>query len=198
MKKLLIYLLSAAMISTVLYGCNNTEGDTGLPPETELTQQPETEAEPSPETDDNRVNEDTVLPGTDKTVGEVLEGLDGPVRPQGEITEIWFDEIFGAFYPIQLKSMVFTKQYIYGDVASKQPVLCLCSQRITDVTVFSASSGEELYTVPELLPMEAVVLMVELSDKPEFGVRFNDEAGKAYSYILTKHPEEQTVIYTAE
>jgi len=180
-------MLSAAIATAVLAGCADNKNPT---PETT----PETETQ-TPSTGDT-VTEDTIVPGTDKTVGEILDETDGPVRLEGEVTEIWFDELFGAFYPKQLKSMVFTKQYIYGDTPSKQPVLCLCSQRITDVTVFSVEDGEALYTVPELLPMEAVVLMVELTDKPQYGVRFNDEAGKSYSYTLTQKTDAFEVVYT--
>ena len=56
-----------------------------------------------------------------KTIDEILEEAkeNGPVAPEGEITEIWFDETFNAYYPKQLKDIIFTRIYMYGELESE-------------------------------------------------------------------------------
>ena len=136
-----------------------------------------------------------------KTIDEILEEAkeNGPVAPEGEITEIWFDETFNAYYPKQLKDIIFTRIYMYGELESEQPVICLCSETIEDISIFGISDGEpgeELYTVDSLEPMEAIVLQVELSETADIGISFTDESGNKQSYSLARNADGSEVVTT--
>lgn len=113
---------------------------------------------------------------------------DGPVMPEGDITEIWFDETIRAFYPKNLSNMFFTKVYLHGDVETDQPVIFLCSEKLTEISLsaFDGTVGEPIYTVEEMLPMEAIILQEELSETPAYAITFKDEKGTLCSYSIAK------------
>lgn len=121
------------------------------------------------------------------------------VKPEGEITEIWFEKAFDAFYPKQLKDIYFTKTYMYGDEETEQPVIGMCSEKLTEIKLCSFDGntvGEELFAVEELSPMEALVLRVVLSETPELAITFKDEAGAAHTCTVARNADDSMVIVT--
>lgn len=114
---------------------------------------------------------------------------DGPVMPEGDITEIWFDDTIRAFYPKELSDMFFSKIYLYGEVETDQPVIFLCSEKLTEISLcaFDGTVGEVLHTVEEMLPMEAIILQEELSEVPAFAISFKDEKGNLHSYSVARN-----------
>lgn len=176
MKKLVISLLLAGLVAASLSGC---------------TEKP--------------VNNDEIpVPGPDASREEweeYIESIGGTleINPEGEITEIWFDEVFGAFYPKQLKDIYFTKTYMYGEAETEQPVLGLCSEKLTEIKFFSVADGElsdEIFAIDELLPMEAVLLYVELSEQADLAVTFKDEAGEPHTVTLSRNADDSEVVFT--
>lgn len=176
MKKLVISLLLAGLVAASLSGC---------------TEKP--------------VNNDELhVPGPDASQEEwdkYFEAIGGEleIKPEGEITEIWFDEAFGAFYPKQLKDIYFTKTYMYGEFETEQPVLGLCSEKITELRLFSFADGElseELFVIDELLPMEAVLLYVEIFEEPNYAFTFKDEAGEQHTVTLSRNADDSEVVFT--
>lgn len=127
-----------------------------------------------------------------------LEALlpDGPVMPEGDITEIWFDEPFAAFYPKQLDDIYFSKMYLYGEAETSQPVVCLCSETLTDLAVIDLASGDTLYEAASLEPMEALVLQVLLTETPAFAVRFTDTSGSVTTCTLAANADGSEVVYS--
>lgn len=118
--------------------------------------------------------------------------LETPVMPEGDITEIWFDDTIRAFYPKDLGNMFFSKIYLYGQVETDQPVIFLCSEKLTELALFSVSDGDvkdQLYTVDELNPMEAIVLQEELDDTPKFAISYKDQKGTEHICIIEKNNE---------
>ncbi len=119
--------------------------------------------------------------------------------------EVWFDELFTAYYPAQLEGkveVIFSKAYLYGDAQTKQPVMCLCSKPITDISLFAVDGGikgEELYKVERLEPMEVIWIFPELAtrENPNIGISFLDEAGNSYSYTLSKNEAGNEVVIEA-
>ncbi len=120
----------------------------------------------------------------------------------GDEESVWFDELFTAYYPAQLEGkveVIFSKAYLYGDAQTKQPVMCLCSKPITDISLFAVDGGikgEELYKVERLEPMEVIWIFPELAiqGSPNIGISFLDEAGNRYSYTLCKNEAGNEVI----
>lgn len=124
---------------------------------------------------------------------EIPEENNGPVMPEGDITEIWFEDTIKAFYPKTLGNMFFTKIYLYGEVETDQPAIFLCSEKLTEISLLSLSDGvvgEALYTVDELNPMEALVLQEELSKTPEFAISFKNENGANFVYTIEKDGDD--------
>ncbi|MBR5527507.1 MAG: hypothetical protein IKV97_00785 [Clostridia bacterium] len=197
-KKIAICLLSVLLAAVSVCGCTDKDDKT-------KTENSNTENNSSLEDiikeNDGKVPGDTIIPGTDKTLDQIIAEAQQSelVIPQGEITEIWFEETFKAYYPKQLKDIVFTKMYLYGDLESNQPVICLCSEKLSEIEVFAVANGKAgdvLYTVEELLPMEAIVLQVELSEQPDIGMKFKDEQGKVSSYALSRTADSSEVVMT--
>lgn len=173
-KRLILCLLTAALLIAAPIGCTKNEtpdnaGDTDV-------NNPSTSFDPNMPIDEDTLND---------LINEALK--DGPILPEGDITEIWFDEIFRAFYPKQLDDIYPTHVYVYGELDTTQPVMCFCSQEISDLEVLSYEIGapdEEnvLYTVERLAPMEALVLQVEVGEQPNYLIRFRaDDATYAYT-----------------
>ena len=141
-----------------------------------------------------------------KKPGEIdLSGVEIPdkhIPLVGDVTSVWFDELFVAYYPAQLdgtQEVIFSKAYLYGDAQTKQPAMCLCSKPINDISLFAVADGvkgDELYTVERLEPMEVIWIFPELSENPNIGVSFTDEEGNSYSYTLAKNEAGNEVVVT--
>lgn len=144
------------------------------------------------------------------TVEENAEGgkVDIPdkhIPLEGDVKSVWFDELFAAYYPAQLDGsveIIFSKAYVYGDEQTKQPVMCLCSDTITDVSLFKIADGvktESLYVVDKLEPMEVIWIFPELGVQgaPNIGISFSDKEGNSYSYTLSRNEEGSEVIIEA-
>lgn len=117
--------------------------------------------------------------------------------PKGEITEIWFDEVFRAFYPKQLKNIFFTKTYLYGEFETDQPAICLCSEKITDISLFAITNGEAgdtLYTVEALEPMESIMIQEDFFEEPHIGIRFKSSDGTEYSYSISRNSDDSEIV----
>ncbi|MBE6623911.1 MAG: hypothetical protein E7621_07000 [Ruminococcaceae bacterium] len=113
--------------------------------------------------------------------------------------EMWFDEAFAVFYPKQLPDLYPTRAVFYGDLDTKQPPFCLCSEKITDIEIFSVANGKkdkELMKVEYLEPMEAIILKVELSENPDIGISFKDAGGKKHSYGIARNADDSEVVLT--
>ena len=127
---------------------------------------------------------------------------DNHVPLKGDVESVWFDDLFAAYYPAQLDGkveVIFSKAYFYGDVQTKQPVMCLCSKIINDISLFALEDGvkgEELYKVETLAPMEVIWIFPELSENPNIGISFADEQGNTYSYALSKNEAGNEVVMT--
>ena len=145
--------------------------------------------------------------GTDgKDPGKIdLSGVEIPdehIPLVGDVTSVWFDELFAAYYPSQLdgtQEVIFSKAYFYGDAQTKQPVMCLCSKPISNISLFAVTDGvraEELYTVEKLEPMEVIWIFPELAvqGSANIGISFSDEAGNTYSYTLAKNEAGNEVV----
>ena len=116
---------------------------------------------------------------------------------ENEPFEMWFDETFAVFYPKQLPDIYPTRAVFYGDADTKQPPFCLCSEKITDIEIFSIANGKrdkELMKVEYLEPMEAIILKVELSEEPDIGIRFKDAGGKKHSYGIARNADDNEVV----
>lgn len=113
--------------------------------------------------------------------------------------KMWFDEVFAVFYPKQLPDLYPTRAVFYGDADTKQPPFCLCSEKITDIEIFSVTNGKrdkELMKVEYLEPMETIVLKVELSENPDIGIGFKDADGKKHSYGIARNADDSEVVLT--
>ncbi len=150
-----------------------------------------------PVSDDNKTtNEDSLTgdPELDAIIKKAQE--EGPVMPDG-MTEVWFDEIFRAFYPKQLADVYPTKIYVYGDYETNQPVMCFSSETLTNVELFAienGTAGETLYTVEKLVPMESIVLQVRAEEEPNLGVRFTDAEGNEHSYSIARNADDTEIV----
>lgn len=113
------------------------------------------------------------------------------------------DELFTVAYASQLEDMTFTKSYAYGedDVA---PVLCMCSEKITDIKIFTTShedksallniSPEPIYSLAELLPTEVLALYLDVPDSSApIMITFADPDGKERTCIIRKGSAENTL-----
>lgn len=177
MKKRLICLLAAALLLSSLFGCQKKDDNPG-------------------KTDTEQNQSSTGDPDLDKLLEQAKEN--GPVKPEG-MTEIWFDELFRAFYPKQLADVYPTQLYVYGDLETSQPVMCFCSEDIADLELFSyadGQTGELLYTVEALKPMEALVLQVEVTETPSYCIRFTDKEGKNHAYTLAEKADSSEIVLT--
>ncbi len=128
----------------------------------------------------------------DKDLPEKQEDVQEPF-------EMWFDEVFAVFYPKQLPDLYPTRAVFYGDLDTKQPPHCLCSEKITDIEIFSVANGKrdkELMKIEYLEPMEAIVLKVELSQEPDIGISFKDANGKKHSYGIARNADDSEVVLT--
>ena len=117
--------------------------------------------------------------------------------PKGELTEIWFDELFRVYYPKQLEDLYPIRAIMYGDSDTKQPPFCFCSDTITDIEIFSIADGKydkELMQVLSLAPMETIILKVELSEQPDIGISFKDKNGKDYCYGIGRNADSSEVV----
>lgn len=122
---------------------------------------------------------------------------DDSALPKGDITEIWFDEVFRAFYPKQLKDIFFTKTYFYGEFETEQPAICLCSEKITDISLFAINdgkAGETLYTVESLEPMESIMIDEQFYEEPHIGIRFKSSDGTEYSYSISRNSDDTEIV----
>ena len=148
--------------------------------------------------DDQNKNENneslTGDPELDAIIKKAQE--EGPVLPEG-MTEVWFDEVFRAFYPKQLADVYPTQVYVYGDYETEQPVMCFSSEELSNVELFrieDGKAGETLYTVEKLLPMEAIVLQIRAEATPDIGVRFTDANGTEYSYGIAHNEDDSEIV----
>jgi hypothetical protein len=112
---------------------------------------------------------------------------------------MWFDEVFAAFYPKQVGTYYPTRAVVYGELDTKQPPFCFCSEKITNIEIFSVAggkSGKELMKVEYLEPTETIILKVELAEEPDIGIRFKDSKGKKHSYGISRNADSSEVILT--
>jgi hypothetical protein len=118
---------------------------------------------------------------------------------QNDTNEMWFDEVFAAFYPKQIDTYYPTRAVVYGELDTKQPPFCFCSEKITNIEIFSVKNGKydkELMKVEYLEPKETIILKVELKEQPDIGIRFKDSNGKKYSYGIARNADSSEVVLT--
>lgn len=174
MKTKIICLLLAALISAAaLYGCSK----------------------------DTPTGDNTVVPEgfTEEEWNAYLDSLEDieVEPPKGDVTEIWFEETFNVFYPMQLEDMYFTKAYVYGETETEQPAVCLCSEQITDIKLYTLENGalgEELFTLDELNPMEAILIQEDISETASLAVTFKDSEGAEYKYSIARNAQATEII----
>ena len=118
---------------------------------------------------------------------------------------VWFDDTFAVYYPEQLKDVadvIFSTVYYFGDTQTNHPAMCMCSDTVTDITLFAINEGvkgEVLYTVEKLEPMEAICIFPELADEasPNIGVGFTDKDGVRTEYSIAKNADGNAVILSS-
>lgn len=178
MKKKILCLLAAALLCFSLGSCTK-------------------DTQPNPPDDKNTPGDSlTGDPELDAIIKKAQE--EGPVKPEG-MTEVWFDEIFRAYYPKQLADVYPTQIYVYGDYETTQPIMCFSSQELSDVELFSirdGAAGETLYTVEALKPMESLVIQAQASEQPDLGVRFTAPDGTKYAYAVSRNADDSEIVLT--
>ncbi len=194
-KKILSCLLTALLLLGAAVGCTKTNGD----PDGSLdSNNPSTSGDGTDNvTDPTRPIDDDAL---NDLINEALK--DGPILPEGELTEIWFDEPFRAYYPKQLDDIYPTNVYVYGELDTTQPVMCFCSQELYDVRVLPYENGAVnedavLYTVEKFAPMESLVLQIEVGEEPTVAIRFRDADGETHTYTVANTPDSDAIVLDA-
>lgn len=135
------------------------------------------------------VREKSVSAGSDEVQSDTVE--------TETRKELHFDGIFTAFYPSQLGGFYPTRAIVYGELDIKQPPLCFCSERITDIELFSVADGKyenELMRCDYLEPAQTIALMVELSETPDIGISFVDKSGKAHAYSIGRNSDSTEIV----
>lgn len=198
-KRIFLCLLSAAILAAALCSCNkNTaNGDEKVDRDEQSNDNSIGDGE-NAENGENGENDgySTGDPELDALIKDALLNKDDSGLPQG-MTEIWFDDLFKAFYPKQLDDVFPTQVYVYGDLQTTQPIMCFCSDTLYSVELSNFENGtvgETVYSIEKLEPMESLVLQTELSEQPTLAISFKDSENNEYSYSLSRNADGSEVI----
>ena len=132
-------------------------------------------------------------------VEENVENNPANEEVQDDPLKMWFDELFAVFYPKQFGDYYPTRAVLYGELDTKQPACCFCTEKITNIEIFSVSDGKydkELMKVEYLEPTEVIILKVELSENADIGISFKDPKGKKHSYGIARNADSSEVVLT--